>query len=127
MGVGLIGGVGITTNLLALTGLSALTMGAAKAVTTTKVDNAKQEAPAKNAAAEAAAANASVAAIAAQSAPDSISKDAHTAVATAAKQVAEAIAADAKLQRQRSRQVRRISRSICSRTTKSRWTSVTSR
>ena len=90
-----LGGVGITTNLLALTGLSALTMGAAKAVTTTKVENAKQEAPVKNAAAEAAAANASVAAIAAQSAPDSISKAAHTAVATAAKQVAEAIAADA--------------------------------
>jgi hypothetical protein len=91
-----LGGVGITTNLLALTGLSALTMGAAKAVTTTKVDNAKQEAPAKSAAAEAAAANASVAAIAAQSAPDSISKDAHTAVATVAKQVAEVMAADAR-------------------------------
>jgi hypothetical protein len=91
-----LGGVGITTNLLTLTGLSALTMGAAKAVTTTKVENAKQEALAKSAAAEEAAAKASVAAVAAQSAPDSISKDAHTAVATAAKQVAQAIAADAR-------------------------------
>jgi hypothetical protein len=91
-----LGGVGLTTNLLALTGLSALTMGAAKAVTTTKLDSAMQDTSAKTAAARAAAADASGAAAAAAAAPDATSKAAHIATEEAAAQAAEAIAADVK-------------------------------
>ena len=40
LGNGYIGGVGITTNLLALTGLSALSFGGAKVITAQKVENA---------------------------------------------------------------------------------------
>jgi hypothetical protein len=42
LGLDYLGGVGITENLVALTGLSALSFGGAKAITGTKVDNAAQ-------------------------------------------------------------------------------------
>jgi hypothetical protein len=89
-----LGGVGFTTNLLALTGISALTMGGAKAVTTTKLDNAMQDTAAKAAAAPKV--TAPLASAAADLAAAPATSKAATAIEEAAVTAAEAIAADVK-------------------------------
>jgi hypothetical protein len=93
---GTVGGVGLTQNLIALTGLSALSFGGAKAITTQKVANATRDAPAKAKEATAAAQQA-VAATAAAADPSTAPelKEVHAAVADIAAAAAQKLAAAA--------------------------------
>lgn len=100
-GWGSLGGIGLPEHLIALTGLSALTFGGAKAITAQKVDNATRDAPAKVKEATAAAqqaAGATAVATAAAANPDTPPElqavhDAAAGIAVAAAQKLTAVAA----------------------------------
>jgi len=91
-----LGGVGLPQHLIALTGLSALTFGGAKAITAQKVDNATRDAPANAQAATAAARQAVAATVAAADpANPPILQEVHAAAADVATAAAQKFAAAA--------------------------------